>query len=50
MDRPTLRAIEDHLIAALRLAEKADIGLVIYLINVILMDVRDRLSGKIKEN
>lgn len=50
MDRPTLLAMEDHLIAALRLAEKANIGLLIYLINMILMDVRDRLSGKVKEN
>lgn len=50
MDKPTLIAIEDHLNAALILVEKADIGLLIYLINMILLDVRDRLSGKIKES
>lgn len=50
MDKSKLMAIEDHLKAALLLAEQANIGLLIYLLNMVLMDVRDRLSGKVKEN
>ncbi|SOC93528.1 hypothetical protein SAMN05216358_3707 [Rhizobium sp. AN5] len=50
MDRSKLIAIEDHLKAALLLAEQANIGLLIYLLNMILMDVQGRLSGKIKQH
>lgn len=50
MERSKLIAIEDHLKAALVLAEQANIGLLIYLLNMILIDVQDRLAGRIKEN
>ncbi|GEM_PF-5085840 len=48
MDKSVLLAIEDHLKAALLLSEKEDIALLVYMISVALMDVRDRIEGKIK--
>jgi hypothetical protein len=50
MDRSKLISIEDHLKAALLLAEQANVGLLIYLLNMILIDVQDRLAGRIKEH
>lgn len=48
MDKLKLIAIEDHLKAAIMLAEQANIGLLIYLLNVALLDVQDRIKGNIK--
>ncbi len=48
MDKSILMAIEDHLNAALLLSEKEDIAFLVYLICVALMEVRERLDGKVK--
>ena len=50
MDRSTLVAIQDHVKAALLLAEKADIIFLVYLLNMMVLDVSARTSGKIKQH
>lgn len=50
MDRSKLIAIQDHLNAALLLAEQVNMGFLIYMLNMILMDVQDRLAGSIKQD
>ncbi|WP_153513868.1 hypothetical protein [Agrobacterium sp. ICMP 6402] len=50
MDNSKLMAIEGHLKAALLLAEQANIGLLIYLLSMVLLEVQDRMKGRTRDN
>lgn len=50
MSKYKLIAIEDHLTASLHLAEQAKIGLLVYLIQMVILEVRDRIRAKERDN